>query len=405
MQFDITDLTHDGRGVGRFDTQGYFVAGALPGETVTIHNIQKKKRYAEADLASVDRAAEDRIQSPCPYFPVCGGCDIQHYAYAAGLLWKQKRTRMLFRKAGVETEVHPAIGMESPWGYRNHLQLQVKNGVSGFFERGSHSIVPVQNCLIQSETANRVIQALQKIVLPADLHRIIVRTEKEQAIAGFDGAVPSAAIDLLTAAGVSTIWQRKRKWERIYGKESFYTELSGRQFALHPDTFFQVNSTMAEQLFSYALKTMEINPSHNYIDLYCGIGPLGMLAAKQARRITGVEISQSSVQMAKRTAKEEGIENIRFLCAPSEAAAENVIKKEKPAGVFVDPPRAGLDAALIDTLTRLTVPRVVYISCDPATLARDAKRFAEQGWTRSAVQPFDLFPWTGHIENVQCFTR
>ena len=406
MRLEITDLTHDARGVGRLDGKVVFVAGALPGETVEIDALRQKKRYSEANTKKIIQASKDRIQPPCPWFDRCGGCDLQHLDYAAGLLWKQKHVKGLLKKKRCSAPVHPVIGMETPWAYRNHMQLQVKNGISGFFARGSHRIVPVDSCMIQSETGNAIIRALRKLILPQGLKRIFVRTHEEQAMVGFEGAYPAGADILLKPAGVTSAWVKEKKsWKHIGGTDRFVIPLHGISFAVRPDTFFQVNTNMAQRLFDFAIENMEPVSGRNYLDLYCGIGPIGLLSAKRAGRVTGVEISETSVRMARETAKREDIHAARFLCAPSEAAAANILKKEAPEGVYLDPPRAGLDPSLIQMLTASDTRRIVYISCDPATLARDLARFSEEGWHVHGVQPFDLFPWTAHVETVVLMSR
>lgn len=405
MQLEISDLSHDGRGVGRLDGQVYFVEGALPGEIVGIKNIVQKKRFSEAEVSTVLQVSPERIDPPCPWYPECGGCDLQHYSYEAGLRWKKKRVERLLQKAGCAVRDTWITGMKNPWQYRNHMQLQVRDQTIGFFRRGSHAIVPVESCMIQSETANRVLAAIRKYTLPVRVRRIFVRTEGNQAMIGFEGPVPAGDLSKLFSAGVISVWQKQKNWVHVDGEPSFQMKLKAHNFSVRPDTFFQINTDMAEKIFSAAVRMMGCNPDESYLDLYCGIGPLGMIAAQQARHITGVEISMESVAMAEETARREKIENIRFLCAPSEAAAENVLRSERLAGVFVDPPRAGLDRSLIDLLTRSAVRRIVYISCDPATLARDAGRFLASGWKVNGAETFDLFPWTAHIETVLSIER
>lgn len=404
MPLEITDFSHEGEGIGRLDGIVTFVPGVVPGDVITVRNIAKKKRIQKAELDKMVQPSPDRIQPDCPYFDRCGGCALQHYAYEAGLRWKRERVQKLLDKAKVNAEVAPVIGMDQPWGYRNNMQLQVKNGRVGFHARGSHDVVDIASCPVQSEVANRVLSCLREMDLTG-IRQVLVRSADDRAMVSFIGEGSLAMpIDGLANAGVISIWERGAgrgdPWVHRWGEETLTIRVMGIEYAVHPATFFQVNTEMTNTLFTQAVEKMEIQTDEVFLDLYCGIGALTLPVAKNENHVYGVEVQNKAVQMAKQIAKRSEIKNAEFIAAPSEDAVEELLLEKKPDGVFVDPPRAGLDAKVIESISRSDVRKIVYISCDPATLARDLAHFQERGWGVGKAQPVDMFPWTTHVECI-----
>lgn len=408
MKLTITDLNHEGDGVGRSDGIVTFVAGSLPGETVLVDGIQKKKRFQTAGLKEVVHASEHRIAPPCLYSGRCGGCSIQHYEYQAGLDWKKTRVEGLLVKAGVDAQVADTIGMTHPWAYRNNMQLKVGPAGIGFFERGSHKIVDIEHCPIQSETANRVLGMLRRMDLTG-IREVLVRTHEKHAMVSLIGKnafeTPLQSLDVETVLSVWGKAEEKSPRKHRRGDRYLQIELGEICYGIHPATFFQVNTEMAEKLFEIALKRQTKAQNAVILDLYCGIGALTLLAAKTAKKAYGVEIQRTAVSMAKSIAERAGIENAKFFAAPSESATRRILQEKKPNTVFVDPPRAGLDKTVIQALTESRVPEVVYISCDPATLTRDLSLFQEGGWKVGELQPVDMFPWSTHVESVVLLSK
>lgn len=408
MEIQITDLTHKGEGVGRADGKATFVPGALPGETVRIAIHQDKKKWQRARLEEIVHRAPEREEPPCPLFGECGGCQMQHWQYEAGLTWKQNRVRTLFAKVGIEANVLPVIGSENPWGYRNAMQLHRKGDAWGFHRAGTHEVIPVRDCPIQSEPSRRLLPLLQETPLPASVHRISVRTNDDEAMLTLHTRTKTTVRipESIRKAGVRSVWmERNGRYSPIYGSETLPIRLGAVTYAVHPASFFQVNRATAEILFARALEGMGEESRDDWLDLYCGIGALTLQAAPRVKSIHGVDIEPNAIRFAEQTATAHKITNAAFTCAASEKAVYDLLRRTKPVGVFVDPPRAGLDPSVVDRLAQSQAKRIVYISCDPATLARDCARFAEQGWRLGAVQPVDMFPWTTHVECVILMQR
>lgn len=409
MKTKIVDLSHEGKGIAKPEGIVTFIDGALPEEEVTITNIQKKKRIQTGDLVSVDKKSANRIEPFCPYFGECGGCSLQHLDYEAGTHWKRERIQKLLDKFRVNTTVAEIRKMGSPYLYRNHVQFQVQKGHIGFYRKGTHSLVEINECLIQ----DAMLMAFLFILRERDLtgiEKIYVRKlDQGLSISTIGKGVlhfTEAEIDL---AALTSYWtkesERKGQWKNIFQKKEETITLLDVSYTLRPPNFFQVNNHMAEELFTEAIEKMDIQKNETILDLYCGVGSIALQAAKRGANVIGIEIQKEAIQRAKENAKLNGMTNARFFAEKAEERPDEILKKYNPKGVFVDPPRAGLDEKLIHALTESKVEKVVYVSCDPVTLIRDLSRFQESGWGIGEVVPFDLFPWTGHVETVVLMSR
>ncbi|OBR65767.1 23S rRNA (uracil-5-)-methyltransferase RumA [Paenibacillus oryzae] len=463
---DIIGLTHDGEGVGRADGFTLFVQGALPGEKVKAQVMKTKKQYGYARLEAILEESPDRLQPPCAIYDKCGGCQLQHLDYAAQLEWKRQHVVDSLRRIGklhIQGEeqgdllatgtassieeggikVMPTIGMDEPWRYRNKAAVPV--GVSGFdggliagfYERGSHRIIDMDDCLIQHRENDEMIRVVKQIarelrVKPYNeetgegiLRHVMVRVgvvtgEKMVVLITNSSRLPRQPewIEHLRAAlpGLKSIVHNVNERNTnvifgdetrvVWGSEVIYDELDGIRFAISARSFYQVNPTQTVSLYRKALEYAALTGTENVIDAYCGIGTISLFLARSAGRVYGVEIVPEAIEDAKRNAELNGIGNAEFEAGPAEVVIPRWRKEGIQADVIVvDPPRKGCDPELLDTILKMQPERVVYVSCNPSTLARDLRILEDGGYRTVEVTPVDMFPHTVHVESVALLVR
>ncbi|MFM1654731.1 23S rRNA (uracil(1939)-C(5))-methyltransferase RlmD [Brevibacillus sp. B_LB10_24] len=440
VELEISGLTHEGAGVGRYEGYTLFVPQALPGDRIRAEVVHVKKNYGFARLLDVLAESPHRVQPPCPVFDRCGGCSLQHLAYEEQLRHKrQVVVDNLRRIGGIPTEgegavlVHPTLGMANPWRYRNKAQVPIgeqEGGlVGGFYAERSHTIIDIDHCLIQHEANDEAVAAVKRIAVrlgiqPYDenrhtglLRHVVTRVgantgEVMVVLITTEAFIPQR--ELLIEAicrqlpAVKSIVQNinPHRTNVIFGDETFtlwgqdeiYDTIGPVRFAISARSFYQVNPQQTEVLYKKTLEYAGLTGEQTVIDAYCGIGTISLFLAQRARRVYGVEIVPEAIADANRNARLNGIDNVTFAVG----AAEEVIPAWKQEGIradviVVDPPRKGCDEALLTTILQMRPERVVYVSCNPATLARDLKVLGELYEVRE-VQPVDMFPWTGHVE-------
>ncbi|AUI36540.1 23S rRNA (uracil(1939)-C(5))-methyltransferase RlmD [[Bacillus] caldolyticus] len=434
----FTDLTHDGLGVAKVDGFPLFVKNALPGERANVKVVKVKKGYGYGRLIELYEPSPDRIEPPCPVYRQCGGCQLQHLSYEGQLKAKEKQVKEVLARIGKldGVTVHPVIGMKNPWRYRNKAQVPVgeREGglVAGFYKERSHEIIDMDACLIQQEKNDDVVQAVKRIVerygIPSYdelAHRGVLR----HIVARYGAATGEVMVVLVTRTNhlpheqeivrsivreipdVTSIVQNINpertnvifgaKTRVLWGSEFITDRIGGIQFAISARSFYQVNPEQTKVLYDKALEYAELTGRETVIDAYCGIGTISLFLARKAKHVYGVEIVPEAIEDAKRNAKLNGIQNVTF----EVGAAEDVIPRWYQEGIradclVVDPPRKGCDAALLETIIAMKPPRVVYVSCNPATLARDLRILEDGGYETIEVQPVDMFPHTAHVECV-----
>ncbi|GAA4868628.1 23S rRNA (uracil(1939)-C(5))-methyltransferase RlmD [Paenibacillus vulneris] len=465
---DIVGIGHEGEGVGRVNGFTLFIKGALPGERVLVKVLKLKKQYGYAKLLRILKPSPDRIAAPCPIYSQCGGCQLQHLSYEAQLRFKRQlvvdnlqRIGKLqvvgsgdlskgqstenagsFSRADKGVIVHPTLGMDDPWRYRNKAQVPIgfeaasadREGglVGGFYAQGSHRIIDMDECLIQQENNDLVVAEVKRIARELGIRAYNEETHKgllRHVVAryGFNTgdimvvlitngeSLPYAdeLVGLLRQAipGIKSICQNINK-ERtnvifgdktkvLWGDDVIYDTIGDIRFAISARSFYQVNPVQTEVLYGKALDFAGLTGEETVIDAYCGIGTISLFLAQRARQVYGVEIVDEAIDDARRNARLNGIRNVQF----ETGAAEVVIPEWRRQGIapdviVVDPPRKGCDAALLDTILEMRPSRVVYVSCNPSTLARDLQVLAAGGYTTVEVQPVDMFPHTVHVECV-----
>lgn len=443
-QITITGMTHDGSGVAHAEGMAVFVPGCAVGDVALVRIVQVRARLAYGRLVSLVSSSPVREAPDCPAFPRCGGCVFRHVTYEEELRAKTARVRDAFRRiGGLDLEPLPAIGSEQTLGYRNKAQYPAawQDGapVFGFYAPRSHRVVPAEHCLLQPPAFAHVLAAVKDWMCAANVSVYDERTGRgflrhlylRQAPVtgelmvclvanGTAKEVPRPA--LLTARCHAAAPQLKSlvlnvntvrtnvilgdACETVWGAPRIEDVLCGLRFSLSPQSFYQINSAQAERLYARAAAYAALDGTGLLVDLYCGAGTIGLCLAKGAGEVLGVELVPQAVEDAARNAETNGITNARFLCADAgEAAARLLREGKKPRAVVLDPPRKGLDEQTVDAVARMSPERVVYVSCDPETLARDLARFAARGYAAREAQPFDLFPRTGHVETVVLMSR
>ncbi len=444
IELDITDLNNLGNGVGRYGGQVVFVRGAVSGDRVRAKVIKVNKSFAVARLMDIITASSNRCEDdPCSAPLSCGGCVYRHVSYEHELDIKRGYVRAAFAKAGLpDAEILPVLSTGKTQGYRNKGQYPVakgKNGIfAGFFASKTHNIIPAEDCAIQDP---RFAPILRFVCEYADklgwsvydeesgrgeLRHIYLRvgakTEQIMLCLVVNGAslkgendfarevvarFPHIVSVILNENTANTNVVLGNKYRTLFGKNGIEDELCSLKFFITPASFYQVNRDGAELLYGKAAEMAELRGDEVMLDLYCGTGTIGLSMSSRVSRLCGVEIVESAVKCARENAERNGVANAQFICADA-GSKENILEAaggQRPDVVVIDPPRKGSTRELVDCLADLEVPKIVYVSCDPDTLARDVKWFTERGYSFGAVQPVDMFPRTGHIENVVCLSR
>ena len=444
IELEISDINNLGCGVGRFEGKVVFVKGAVTGDTVRAMVIKDNKSFSVARLDAVLSASEFRIESELCAAPLsCGGCVYRHVTYAHELSIKHGFVKSAFVKAGLpKVEVLPVMSTNKVTGYRNKAQYPVantKSGMrSGFYASKTHDLIPVDDCAIQNpkfasitravcrlcdeygiraydeKTGNglmrhiylRIAEATGEIMLCLVVNGKTLPNESE-IVAHLVGEFPDIVSLVLNTNTESTNVVLGKEYRILYGKDYIEDVLCGLRFRISAPSFYQVNRGGAELLYSLAAEAAMLDGTQSVADLYCGTGTIGLSVSSKAKQLVGIEIVAAAVECAKQNAEYNNVKNAEFFCADA-GNAENILKAmggTRPDVVIIDPPRKGSTQELIECLSSLDVPRVVYVSCDPTTLARDCAWFNEAGYSIGKVQPVDMFPRTGHVESVVCLTK
>lgn len=439
VELEIDGLGHEGEGVGRFSGFTLFVPGALPAERVRARVTEVRRNFGRADLAAVLRPGPDRVEPPCPVYAACGGCQLQHLAYPAQLRAKTRRVQDALERIGRLTgvPVHPTLGMADPWHYRNKAQFPVGLAggrlVAGPYAAGSHRIVEVDTCLIQHPTANAaqatVVELARSLGVPpydesthtgvlrhvlvrvtgAGLAMVILVTNGPRLPQG--RRLTEGLIERLPE--VVSVWQNinSRRTNVALGEESILLaggdgiieEIEQLKFRISPRSFLQVNPIQVEILYGKAVEYLQPLAGGDVVDVYCGIGTISLLLLRAGvRHVYGVEEVPEAVADARANAALNGYTDAaQFLAGPAERLLPQLQQRGvRPDAVVFDPPRRGCDPAVLAAAAAMAPRRLVYVSCNPTTLARDLGWLQEHGYRTVQVQPVDMFPHTAHVECV-----
>jgi len=443
---EIEDLTAEGAGVAKLDGYTLFIKDAIVGDKVRVSIMKTKKTYGYARILEILEASPDRVEPVCPVAKACGGCQLQHLSYEAQLAYKQKKIESCLQRIGGFTEIpmEPIMGMEEPFYYRNKAQFPVgydKNGtiITGFYAGRTHTIIDTSHCAIQAKENDKLLAIVKEYmkechVKPYNetshtglvrhiLTRVGFKTKEIMVCLIVNGdRIPKSEVlveKLKEIPGMTSISinVNKEKTNRILGDKCItlwgqdYIEdyIGDIKYQISPLSFYQINPVQTTKLYQTALDYADLKGNEIVWDLYCGIGTISLFLAQKAKQVYGVEIVPQAIEDAKQNAKINGITNAEFFVG----AAEEVLpqKYKESAGtmaadvIVVDPPRKGCDPALLNTVLQMKPQKIVYVSCDPATLARDLKILCENGYELKKVRGCDMFGNSYHVESVVLLSR
>lgn len=417
---EIIDFDFKGLGMTKVDRLPVFLDGGVIGDQVEFLITKKKKNFCKGKILNTIKKSKDRVKSPCPYFEDCGGCDFLNYSDDMELKWKEDDTNKNLEKiAGLDNKVDEVLDSPEKTHYRNNMQFQVRDGVIGLYGKNSKDIVAIKNCLMQRDKANEVLQIMWRYKKLKDLKRIGIRTNYKGEVLLIlvtrDGEVKIKDVlpDLIDA-GVKSIYLNynggdkfhySREFEKIYGEDTIEEKLLDINYKISPESFFQINRLATEKLYQKAIEYLEPKAEDKIYDLYCGVGSISLSVAKSGAQVIGIEIVDRAVDDARINAENNDIE-VRFVKGAAEEVIEKLWEEEKisPNKIIVDPPRKGLDDKLVNFLKENPVERLVYISCNPATQARDLKSLKEV-YRVEKVALVNLFPNTAHVETVALLSK
>ena len=437
LQVSIETATIDGSGVARVDGQVVFVPGALPGERCSVRIAHVGRSAVFAQLLSVLTPSVHRVEPDCPYFPRCGGCALRHMDYEQELALKQTHVQSCLTRIGGQTiSALPITGAAQTDDYRNKVQFPVQEQdgrpVAGFFSGKTHRVIPVRHCRIQPDCADAIrgavlawmeqyhIRAYDEQTHTGYIRHIYIRfgaesgqilvcivancaqlPKKKQLVAALLAAEPGITTIVFSPNTKKGNTVLGTEFHPLYGDGTITDTLCGLQFRLSAPAFYQVNHAQAERLYEKAVQLAGLTGNETVLDLYCGTGTITLCLARHAKKAIGVEIVPQAIEDAKFNAAQNGMENAEFFCMDAGQAAKMLAdRRTRPDVIVVDPPRKGVSADVIEAIGTMAPQRVVYVSCDPATLARDLKLLTAAGYTLQTAEAFDLFPRCAHVETV-----
>ena len=433
FEVNIMDMGYEGEGITKIDGYTTFIKGAIKGEKVKIKMVKANKNYGFGKLLEVLVRSESRENPICASFQRCGGCSLQHMTYEAQLDYKTEMVRNTLKKSlGYEPLVNNIIGMGIPYHYRNKAQYPVANGKIGFYSDRSHELIENSGCFIQNKLTDKLAKDAFEIAMTngvscydeksgkGTLRHIVTRVginsgeamivyvtngetlkNKEKIINGLTKLYPNLTSIIQNVNNDNTNVILGGKCITLYGSDYITDYLGEYKFKISPLSFYQVNPVQTEVLYNTAKNYAELSGEEVVFDLYSGIGTISTFIADDSKKVYGVEVVEPAVEDAKQNAEMNEIRNVEFIVGEAENVVPELYKSGIKADVvFVDPPRKGCDGKLLQTIINMKAKKVIYISCNPATLARDLKVLIDNGYEVQEVQPVDMFPHTKHCEVV-----
>ena len=435
----IEDMSKEGEGIGHVDGYTLFIKDTVIGDFARVSVMKAKKNYGFARLIKIIEPSPDRVQAPCPIADKCGGCQLMAMSYERQLAFKQGLVENTLRRVGgfENLRVEPILASDEALRYRNKAQypVQMKNGemIAGFYARHSHNIIPNEDCLLGSALASKIlagtIKCMQKYGISAYdeesgqgiLRHILIRNtgKGDEAVICLvinDDHVPrekEIGVELLNLQGVTGVCinvNRTRgnvitgeKLRCIAGNAYIEDNIGERKYRISPLSFYQVNPGQTKKLYDTVKEFADLQGNERIWDIYCGIGTISLYLANEAWDIIGVEIVPQAVSDAKKNAQKNGVKNAKYFTGPAEEVIPEIVSKLSDLReniAILDPPRKGCDRRLLDALLKLAPEKIIYVSCDVATLARDLKILGAGGYSIDRVRPVDMFPMTVHVETV-----
>lgn len=425
---DIIDYGSNGEGIAKINGYTIFVIGGVKGEKCKIHILKVLSSHAFAKVIEIIQKSANRVEPDCKTFPKCGGCDLRHITYTETLKIKQEKVQNLANKMLSENvKVNETIGMETPIYYRNKAIFPInKDGKVGIYAKRSHDIIPICECKIQTKLSQEIAKfvvdtweytiydektqkgLLRNIMIKEGFNThevmcaIVINSNKfvEYNVEKLINKFPQIKTVVLNLNNKNTNVVLGKDNVVLYGDGYISDKLGEYAFKISPNSFYQVNPVQTEKLYNLAIKSANLNKEDILCDLYCGIGTIGIFASKYVKKVYGIEIVEDAIKDAKENAKLNNISNIEFIEGDVETAFDKLLKQNIiPTAVIVDPPRKGLDNKTVENLKKLKLQRVVYVSCNPATLMRDLAKL-EEVYSIKEITPVDNFCYSSHVESI-----
>ncbi len=456
IEVDIEDIAAGGEGVGKLDGFVLFVPGAAPGDRLEVELIAVKRKYGRGRIVKILSNSRRRVKPPCSVYDQCGGCQFQHLDYDSQLHFKTKMVKDSIEYLGSLTsvEVKPCRGMKNPWGYRNKAQMMVAGRPYlrspqcdqeaplrlrphfGFYEQRSHRVVPIEECLIQSEENNTLLKAARNMVERLQwepfsektgrglLRYVIARSTQrgesmlilvasqsdlphvKEFVSDLRRRVPTLkGVMVNVNPGVTNVILGSTT-RVLWGQDHLIEEVGGLRFRISPASFFQVNPWGLETIYKALDEILPIHRKDTVLDMYCGVGSMALYLARRARRVVGIDSCVPAIEDAISNSDLNELKNTTFHAGASEKVLPRLYQQgERFAAAVLDPPRKGCAPEVLNTVQRMRIPKLVYISCNPATLARDLGLLKDLGYRTDSIQPIDMFPQTYHVESIATLTR
>lgn len=437
------ELDEYGKGKITFNNRPFSVPYMLPGEKGDIELVFRAKETS-AKLVSLDKKSEDRVDTGCPVYETCGGCQLMHMRYEAQLDFKQKQVEKLFPEECAQGLIAPILAMEHPWNYRHKIYASFSTNrwgelLAGIYEENSHKVVKTENCRIQNSLGNKIIAAITELMLkkkiPAYiedrgvgvLRHVYIRVgektgqvmvvlvtgskefkEKKLFVDMLREKFPQITTIIHNVNSAKTSMVLGKKETILYGNGTIEDELCGKTFEISSQSFYQVNPVQTEKLYRTAVEFAGLTGKETVLDAYCGIGTISLVAADHAKEVIGVELNEAACADAKKNAKKNNCKNVRFVAADAGEFMVQLAKDKdavKPEVVFMDPPRSGSDPKFINSMVQMKPKKIVYISCNPVTQKMDIDLLKKKGYQVTKMQAVDCFCHTWHVENVAVLER
>lgn len=389
---EILKLDHQGRGIGKLNNKIVFVPNTLPGEIIEIEIIQEKKNYIEGKVKKYIKTSKKRIKPPCPYYNLCGGCNLMHMNYQDQLEYKQQKIENIIHKyTSQNIKINKIIPSSNIYNYRNKITLHIKDKI-GLYEDNSNNIIEIEKCLLADNKINNILQELKSKELQED--EIVIRSSYNDSLIYYQNKN-----NLLNNIKCPNIINKSIL---IKGNNYIIEKLKDYKFIISPTSFFQVNTRQTINLYEKIKELAHLNKNNIILDLYCGTGTIGLYLSKECKEILGVELNEDAIKDANKNKKLNNINNAKFIVGD----AKQIIKKlnYKPDIIIVDPPRSGLFKGMINDLIKFKANKIIYVSCNPLTLSRDLKELINP-YKIEQIQPLDLFPNTYHVECICLLTK
>jgi 23S rRNA (uracil1939-C5)-methyltransferase len=439
IELTIDNLSHDGQGVGRYQGFTIFVPQSVPGDRVQAEIISVQKNYAWGMITYIIAPSPVRTEPACGIFTACGGCQLQHLPYHEQLEFKRRVVVESLNRIGKlrGVTVHPTLGMEEPWHYRNKAQIPLgkkgKKIVAGFYAPGSHRIIDMPDgCSIQHPVTNKILAEVRRLIAKYRLTiysedsgtgllrhlfvRVGERTGEAMVILVINGTqLPKGkaiarelmeAVPQVVSFGISINTRQTNlvlgdKFRLLAGKETITDYIGPFRFDISARSFFQVNPVQTEVLYNKTVEYAALTGREEVVDAYCGIGTISLFLARKAELVVGIENVAEAIRDARANARRNGVANVDFITGDVERVLPDLWERGfHPDVIVLDPPRKGCAPSALDTFARMQPDRIVYVSCNPATLARDLAHLAHRGYEVQEVQPVDMFPQTSHVECI-----